>query len=210
MDNQLSIYFDLEHHLNDRAKSLYIEALNLNRLAEIPRIIYVHAQKCAYCTIQLYELYEALEGVNYLELGKHPLLDNGLSNLRLSNNIEDIDAILERLIADAIVIPAYEEMISTTYRNSVVDGRLVVLHPENEQLCIGFISFRFSTNTGIGFILTLENHLGRVFKTRIAASETEYTLSFEPKDQFPSGLYYWKLALKGGSPMMIGKVFVYN
>lgn len=207
-----SLYFDEENHLNQKAQALYIDAMQLNRLAEIPKEIYEHAQNCSYCTVELYELYEALEGVNYAKLGKHPWLDEGLSELQLSDKSEDLESILQQLIADAITIPIYEEMLATTYRNSDTAGSetLEVTHPTSEQLCVNSVQFRFYSNSDKGFTLILENHQKRVYKTRIGAGSNEHLVEFQPKEKFPSGLYYWKLAVKGGNPMVMGKIYIYQ
>ncbi len=204
-----SLFFDEENHLNQKAQALYVDAMKLNRLDEIPKMIYEHAQNCSYCTVELYELYEALEGVNYADLGKHPWLDEGLSELTLSDKSEDLDLILQQLIADAVTIPAYEEMLATTYRNQSMGATLVVHAPNSEQLCIDSVTFLFSSNSERSFVLTLENHQKRVYKARLPHNTINHTILFTPKEKFPSGLYYWKLALKGGSPMVMGKIYVH-
>jgi len=205
-----SLFFDEEQHLNQKAQALYVDAMKLNRLVEVPKGVYEHAQNCSYCTVQLYELYEVLEGVNYADLGKHPWLDKGLSKLYLSDKNQDLEAILQQLINDAITIPAYEQMITTIHRNAATSGSetLKVTRPTKEQLCIDSILFQFYSNTNKKFTLILENHKGRVYKTRIAAGNTEHLVEFLPKEKFPSGLYYWKLALRGGSPMVMGKMYI--
>ena len=205
-----SLYFDEESHLNQKAQALYIDAMKLNRLAEIPKEIYEHAQNCSYCTVELYELYEALEGVNYAELGKHPWLDEGLSELHLSDKSEDLDAILQQLIMEAVTIPAYEEMISETYRSQNIAATLVVHTPTPNQLCINYVTFLFNSDSGRSFVLTLESHEKRVYKVKLPHNTMEHTILLTAKEKFPSGLYYWKLALKGGNPMVMGKVYVYQ
>ena len=205
-----SLYFDEENHLNQKAQALYIDAMKLNRLAEIPKEIYEHAQNCSYCTVELYELYEALEGVHYAELGKHPWLDEGLSELHLSDKKEDLEAILQQFIADAVEIPTYEEMISETYRSQNIGDTLVVHAPNPEQLCTNSVTFLFNSNSRRSFVLTLENHQKRVYKAKLPHNTMEHTILFTPKEKFPSGLYYWKLALRGGNPMLMGKIYIYQ
>lgn len=205
-------FFEEAGHLNMAGRMLYAEAVQLDRMGQLPDDIYEHVQSCAECSAEILLLTALMEDENTDASQEHPYFDKPEeSEYFLTDNPSDIDALLESIRAEAIAIPLYDSMIAeqltAAYRNSAT--AIKVLTPENEQLCQREATFTFEQTTPVQLILQIENHQGQVHKSKIPANTTTYTVSFEPAKQFPTGLYYWKLAGRG-IKRMVGKFYVHQ
>lgn len=203
-------FFDEYGELNASGRMLYAEAIRLNRLDELPADIYNHVLQSPWASAEIIDLYMLLEKEDYPTESPHPFFD--LSEISIGTDLANIDQILERLKAEAILNPTYEKVIQEqfAYRSSSAATLLKIVSPKEEQLITdSFIDFEWETNSDKNLILTLENHHRRLVKERLSAGTTSFKVQLTPKENFPSGLYYWKLALRGGKPV-IGKIYIYN
>ncbi|MEZ4884815.1 MAG: hypothetical protein R3E32_08835 [Chitinophagales bacterium] len=207
--NQL--YFNKYGEINALGRMLYAEAIRLNRLDDLPTDLYEHVLQSPWASAEIIDLYTLIENEEYSESEPHPFFD--LSNKTIGNDINDIDRILEQLKTEALLNLTYEKAIEEqfAFRSSAAAAvPLKVKTPIEEQLVMeNFIDFEWETSSNNELILTLENHQRRLVKERLPAGTTSFRIDLLPKDKFPSGLYYWKLALRGGKPI-IGKVYIYQ
>lgn len=203
-------------HLNMAGRMLYAEAMELNHLDNLPAAVYQHVQNCHECSTQIWMLNNLMEGELAEMEEAHPFFeveesDIELGDFSLSDNPMDIDSFLEQIKAEAIEVPLYEKMIeqqlAAAYRSSSKSIQLI--SPTHEQVCEKEVVFTFQKPTSSPLFLVLENHTGEVHDCKIPTNTTNYTVSLEPANQFPTGVYYWKLAGKGGK-RMVGKFYIYQ
>lgn len=211
MQKNNSKYFDPEGHLNTVGRSVYADAMKLEKVEQLPLNLQEHVGQCSYCSSLIILLYDAIQDIAYEEASPHPLFKTlPKSKWTLGNRPQDIETILTQLRKEAIEIPSMERLIQ---RGEVFRGQNhsqpLLLTPHLEQLCLHQIDFEFTQPIGVAADLSIRNHQKRVFKGQIPAHTTHFTVSFQPKVQFPNGLYYWKMVLKGGSPIA-GKFYVYQ
>ncbi len=204
-------YFDEYGELNTLGRMLYAEAIHLNRLDELPDDIYNHVLQSPWASAEIIDLYTLIAEEEYETNGPHPFFD--LSDNSIGAGFDDIDRILAQLKAEAILNPTYEKAIEEqfAYRSSAAAFTpLKVRKPIADELILkDYIDFEWETSSNKDLIFTLENHQKRLIKERLSAGTTSLRVDLRPKDNFPSGLYYWKLALRGGKPI-IGKIYIYN
>ncbi len=197
-------------HLNASSVSLYVDAIKLNLIDRLPEEIYQHALECLSCSAEILQLESLLEGEDYSQMSDHPFFGKLHSQVLISDNMDSLDSILEQLKEEAATIPVYERLLEeqVTYRN-VYTPVIKVDSPGAEKLYTNQVNFKFATESDKPVTLIVENHQERVLKTTLDPNDASYSLQFNPYDKFPSGLYYWKAALKGGKPIL-GKFYVYN
>ena len=202
-------YFDTQGHLNELGQMLYVDAMKVEKVGQLPEELPEHVMDCDYCNQNIRSTYILVEDLDYpVEL--HPILDKAeASTLTLSDDAEDIDQILEKLMAEAITIPAMEKLLETqaAYRNEDAIG-ITLREPQANQLCKDGVDFHFIASENRPLTLTLQNHQQRVFRQKFEAGTTHIRIDFQPKNNFPAGLYYWKLVLKGKKPL-VGKIYIY-
>jgi len=68
--------FDAEGHLNDEGIALYVDALILSRLNQLPPEVIDHLEECMKCKHEVTELHSIQKEVNYANLGPHPYFDH--------------------------------------------------------------------------------------------------------------------------------------
>ena len=73
--NSILKYTQKDGHLTDEGIALYVEALQLNRLEQLPREVKEHMASCEICMQQAIELYALMENIDEAVLGKHPSLN---------------------------------------------------------------------------------------------------------------------------------------
>ncbi len=203
------IYFDEYGELNTLGRMLYAEAVLLKRLEELPIEIYNHVQESPWASAEIIELYQLIEEEEYNENSPHPFFD--FSDKTIGGNPLDIDQILAQLKSEAILNPIYEKAISElVLRNTATASALKVVKPISEQLITGnYIDFEWKTDSNKPLVFTFETSKNRLVKERLTAGTTKYRLELKPSEIFSSGLYYWKLATRGGK-LFIGKLYIYR
>lgn len=203
-------YFDEYGELNILGRMLYAEAIRLNRLDDLPERIYNHVLQSPWASAEIIDLYTLIEDEDYDTTSLHPSFD--MSDKSIGSDMDDIERILKQLKAEAVLNPTYEKAIKEqVFRSSAAAAAsLKVKAPISEQLITeDFIDFEWETSSNKDLILTLENSTGRLVKERLSAKTKKFRIDLLPKSKFPSGMYYWKLALRGGQ-LIIGKVYIYN
>ncbi len=197
-------------HLNDNSVALYVDAVKLGLINRLPDSIYDHAQDCLSCTTAILQLQDLLSDEDYSEMTSHPYFGELHSKITISDSEDLLDGILNQLRDEAETIPVYERLLEeqVTYRNVYVP-LIQVSSPGSEKLYTSHVDFQFATESDKQLTLIVENAQERVLKTTLDPQDANYQLRFDPFDKFPSGLYYWKAALKGGKPIL-GKFYVFN
>ena len=203
-------FFNDDKHLTDISVSLYADAVKLGLINRLPKDIYDHVNSCLHCSDSVNHLLRFLEDEDYSHLTQHPFFGELNSTVSIPDNAADLDQILAQLKAEALPIPMYERLIDQqlTYRNLFV-AVINVKAPVKDQLCTKEVNFELVTDSDQPITLIVENQKERVLKTTLEADTSSFKLSLDPTDKFPSGLYYWKAALKGGKAI-VGKFYVYN
>lgn len=214
MSNTNKHHFFENEHLTEEAMMLYAEAIQLDKVDELPSIFYEHLSECEECDEDITTLAMFIREKDYAELEAHPYFDRQESHLRLSDNPMDLDKLLEEIKANATPVPRYEKMIeqSLTFRSTASAAlQLKVLRPKQEELFLNSIEFQFETSANLPILLQIENQNRRkvIPLVELAANERTYIISLGKLSPFETGLYYWKAAVKGMKPIM-GKFYVYN
>ncbi|MEZ4885274.1 MAG: hypothetical protein R3E32_11150 [Chitinophagales bacterium] len=202
-------YINEKGHLNQLGQMLYADAMKVQKVNQLPTELPEHVFDCDYCNKQVRVLYSLIADLDY-PLESHPILDKSeKSSLSLSENSDNLDDILQQLMAEAIQIPAYEKLMETqmAYRNEDAIG-ISLQQPTDNQLCKEGVDFHFTTSQKLPITLTIESHQKRIFREKFEAETTHIHVDFQPKSDFPTGLYYWKLVLKGKKPL-VGKIYIY-
>jgi len=65
-------YFDEQGHLNDAGVTLWVDALRLNREADLPEALQEHLELCAECRVSVFDYYEFKREDDIAELANHP------------------------------------------------------------------------------------------------------------------------------------------
>ena len=73
-------FFDEDLHLNESAQALYVDAVRLGTLDQVPEPILEHVSECTKCMADVEELYESLEGKSYPK--EHPYFRTGARTTR--------------------------------------------------------------------------------------------------------------------------------
>ena len=211
---QGNVFFESSGHLSMAGRMLYAEAVEFQRVEDLPETIYQHVESCKDCSAHILLLTDLMEG-EYVDMEEeqeeHPFFDGDLGAYSVSDNPLDIDALLSQIKSAAIEIPLYEKIIQQQLQKAHrgVTQSIRVLSPENEELCFHEVTFTLQNPTPVALGLVVENHKGIVYKAQIAANTSQLHIQFIPIQQFPSGLYYWKLAGKGVKRLM-GKFYIYQ
>lgn len=71
---QTSSFFT-DQHLSEEGISLYVDALKLQRVGELPEELRVHVESCAECQLQIVEVHEMLKEEIYDTSAPHPYFD---------------------------------------------------------------------------------------------------------------------------------------
>ena len=213
MKKLYSQYFDDEGHLTTLARALYADAMKLNQVIRLPQPLQSHVNQCAYCSSLIAVLYDAIEEIDYQDAPTHPILKAAPnSKLSIGDKPEDIEALLQQVMQSAIEVPSMERLIKMQtqdrYRKAG-NAKFTLNEPFSNQLYFNQVDFRFVAPTSISIALSIRSHKGRVFKAELPTQTALYTVTFTPKEKFPSGLYYWKLSPKGGKPF-VGKFYIYQ
>ncbi|MGB1243525.1 MAG: hypothetical protein ACPG49_13440 [Chitinophagales bacterium] len=203
------MYLDKEGHLNQLGQMLYADAMKVEKVSQLPVELPEHVLDCDYCNCSVRSLYNLVVDLDY-PVQSHPVLDVvEKSSFSLSEDAANLDDILNQLMEEAVLIPAYEKLMETqaAYRSNDAIG-ITLKEFDSQKLYQEGIDFHFTTSENRPLTLTIENHQKRVFRQKFEAGTTHIRVDFTPKENFPAGLYYWKLVLKGKKPL-VGKVFVY-
>ncbi|MGB0929234.1 MAG: hypothetical protein ACPGVB_00565 [Chitinophagales bacterium] len=202
-------YINEQGHLTELGQMLYADAMKIEKVGKLPEELPEHVLDCDYCNGSVRSLYSLIADLDY-PIQQHPVLDIAeKSALSLSDSAENLDDLLQQLMTDAIEIPAYEKLMTSqaAYRNEDAIG-IQLIQPTENQLCKDSIDFHFTASENRLLTLTIENHEKKVFRQKFEAGTTHIRVDFQPKFDFPSGLYYWKLVLKGKKPL-VGKIYLY-
>lgn len=201
-------YYDNNGHLNDLGQMLYVDAIKIQKVGQLPREMPEHVFDCDYCNKNVRSLYDLVAELTY-PIEKHPTLEvNELSDLSLGEIDGDLEAILTQLKAEAVLIPRFEKLMEeqVAYRNKDAIG-IQLQSPKPEQLCRTNLAFIFATSENLPLTLTIQNHEKRIYRAKFAAGTTQIKINFQPKSDFPVGMYYWRLVLKGKKPL-VGKIYI--
>ncbi len=211
MQQNYSKYFDEEGHLNTIGRTLYADAMQLEKVEKLPDSLQQHVNDCSFCSSLIVVLYDAIAELNYSDLPSHPLLNvSPKGNFTLSDNPQDIERILEKLMAEAVEIPSMERLLKNqiAYRKL---GRIEIKvnKPTPNALCFNQLDFELEEALTESADLSIRNHKGRVFRALLPKGEKAYSVSLQPKENYPNGLYYWKLTPANGKPL-VGKFYVFQ
>jgi len=211
MQQNYSKYFDEEGHLNTIARTLYADAMRLSKVEQLPEPLQQHIVDCSYCSSLIVILYDAISDLDYEDLSPHPVLETTqMSKWSISENPQDIEGILEQLMAEAIEIPSMERLLKkrATYRKSGA-VELKIKKPIANALCFNELDFEFETPLSSPTDLSIRNHKGRLIKILLPVNTTKHSVPLQPQEKYPNGLYYWKLSPINGQPL-VGKFYVYH
>ena len=68
-------FFTDRHHLTDEGVALYVDALRLERTAELPAEIRIHVEGCEECQRQIVESHEMMKSIRVDKSRSHPYFD---------------------------------------------------------------------------------------------------------------------------------------
>jgi len=78
-------FFESNTHLTEEGIALYVDALKLNRLDELPDDVREHVADCQACKRHVTGLYSLLADEDYRSVGRHPYFDRTKKDARVSN-----------------------------------------------------------------------------------------------------------------------------
>lgn len=225
------IFFNNRHHLNDQGISLFVDALKLNRVKQVPDDIRAHVETCHRCRMEIMGLYGVVREQDYSDQGIHPFLGEGAADFTAAEKkstglkagewkfIFRIAAVIIIFIALGLYVfwgklsPGRSNKIiaenftpSPNLENLVNESyraySVEVLSPENGRNYSRAINFRWESDYVGPFFLKILNN-----RENIVREFTVRENQFHFKEKLPRGLYYWKLETEE-ELLYIGKFYV--
>ncbi|MGB0930815.1 MAG: hypothetical protein ACPGVB_08570 [Chitinophagales bacterium] len=196
--------FDNTGNLTMESRILYAYAMHLSKVDELPTVLVNHFWSNTDSREQIIELYELYDAEM---IAQHPHPFFGLPSKRSSNKHFDWDNLDEAL--EQILRTALAEQAQT---NSAMERKMVasfktastafrVLTPKKDTVCVQTILFVFQQPIPQEAALHFKNAKGKtVGRFTVSKGSTQYKISIEDAQAFPSGLYYWTF-LVGTRPM---------
>ncbi|MFK7907172.1 MAG: hypothetical protein AB8B69_18695, partial [Chitinophagales bacterium] len=178
MNTNFADFFDETGHFNATARIYYVEAMYQNQVDSLPPDLQQHISDCDYCSIKILQSYQIA-----LELGKELTTSpkTEIGRFTLSDKQEDLEAILQQLMAEAIEIPVFEALIEEQVLRSTANESLSieVLQPAQNQICQNTIIFQLKTALLKPLILSIRNHQKRMLKVTIPPNTREYSIEVQ-------------------------------
>lgn len=207
MDYDLqNIYFDKEGNMNSAGKALYVDAMLLDRVDDLPELFHEYIIDNPEAYAQIIRMYGVLQEE---ELPPVPTFFRQASKatiLSIPDNAEELDSLLQNIIIDALRETSEQNVALERKLEAALKsfGGIKVLKPDSEALCIDQIQFEWAAPLTAKSRLFLQNQAGKFvgdFRPSIGAQI--YTIDCA---NFPSGLYYWTLL--SGSHTVTNKLYI--
>ncbi len=191
--------FDNAGKLNIEGRILYAHAMHLSQIDDLPEVLidYVWANKESMRAIA--SLYKLLDKET-VQQNPHPYFLRAHSSSKtsfVSINWNNLDAAMEAILRSALGESntpnrKMERKIALSFKASNTDFR--VTHPTKDAVCVQQIHFKFSQTTPQPLFLHLQNAKGKSKGDfEIPSNNSDFIVSLENAQQFPTGLYYWTI-----------------
>ncbi len=194
MDTLTPTYFDTDGHFNLEARSLYADAMRLDRIEELPQELVEHLHACLQCSMETIELFQLTHRHHTDE--KHPFFDLGravpTSNEELDDMLEDIlrSALKEMTVQNTKM----EAQLSLSFKS---DSNLDMIAPKKDAVCIDTIRFELNQSSKQRIPLNIRDVSGKiVYRFKMPPNILKHDVTIE-KQKLPTGLYYWTALLNG-------------
>ena len=182
-----------EGHLTIEGRTLYAEAMHLDKVSELPIALFDHINDCFQCSSEILEAYSLIQAEDIEE--PHPFFSKS----------SEVDMVLEEYLQNII----REALSEHTTLNVRLENRMLqtlksapqmqFLQPQKDEVFIEKIIFRLKEAHSKNIRLMLQNADEEVvMRTSIPARTTQYILNCA---DYPDGLYYWT-ALLGNQTLM--------
>lgn len=204
MDNLQDIYFEEDGELNLIGMALYVDAMRLQRVDDLPAVFHDSILEHPDTYSEILRMYMTLEGEE-LE-SPHPFFDK--KELAIPKSADELDdflqnIILEALKEDAILNPVLERKIMTRVKSN---SAFKLQKPTSDALCISQIQFEWEGQFKKKIRLFLQNSKGKfIGDFQVAPNENTYTVDCST---YQSGVYYWSMTVNRNT--MMGKIYVFS
>lgn len=187
-------YFDTDGHFTLETRSLYADAMRLDRIEELPNELVNHLQNCLQCSLETIDLYQLTQRQHTDE--KHPFFDLGQS---VPTSNEELDDMLEGILRSALseFSTQNEKLEAQLELSFKSDSTLDMVLPKKDAVCIDKIQFELNETSRQRIPLNIRDASGKiVYRFKMLSNTLKHTVSIE-KQGLPTGLYYWTALLSG-------------
>ena len=204
MDNLQDIYFEEDGELNLVGMALYVDAMRLQRVDDLPAVFHDSILEHPDTYSEILRMYMTLQGEELGLESPHPFFDK--KELSIPNSAEELDDFLQNIILKAlkeeeILNSALERKVSLRLKS---DATFKVLKPSSNALCISQILFEWEGKFTKKLRLFLQDSKGEfIGNFQIAPNEHTYTIDCSG---YESGAYYWSMTADRNTVM--GKIYV--
>ncbi len=197
---QFSPIFDEAGNLTMESQILYVYALHLSKVDELPPALVEHFWENGKSRKQILDFYKVYDK-EMVEKHPHPYfsLTNPMKEVT-PIDWQNLDKALEEIVRSALkeqfpLNRVLERKMVGQLKNSAATA-FKVITPQKDALCIQKISFTFSQPASGDLWLHLKNAKGKVVaRFEIEKGSKQFDFSIADNEQFPSGLYYWTLLI---------------
>ncbi|MEZ4887414.1 MAG: hypothetical protein R3E32_21965 [Chitinophagales bacterium] len=187
-------YFDTDGHFTLETRSLYADAMRLDRIEDLPSELVEHLHDCLQCSIETIGLYQLT--TNHPTNEKHPFFDLGQS---VPTSNEELDDLLEGILRSALKEisthnASMEEQLELSFKS---DSILDMVLPKKDAVCIDKIQFELNQTSSQRIPLNIRDAEGNiVYRFKMLPNVLKHEISID-KQGFATGLYYWTALLSG-------------
>ena len=196
MNTVTQTYFDTDGHFTLETRSLYADAMRLDRVEELPSELVEHLQGCLQCSIDTIDLYQLTQHQRTDEGEKHPFFDLGQS---VPTSNEELDDMLEGILRSALseMSVQNEKMEAQLELSFKSDSNLDMILPKKDAVCIDKIQFELNETSRQRIPLNIRDAKGNiVYRFKMLPNTLKHNVSID-KQGFATGLYYWTALLSG-------------
>lgn len=195
MNTTIQQYFDTDGHFNLEARSLYADAMRLDRIEDIPSEMVTHLHNCLQCSLETIDLYKMT--THHLTNEKHPFFDLGQA---VPTSNEELDDMLTDILRSALrestsLHPKMEAQLDLSFKS---DSNLDMIAPKQDAVCIDKIQFELNRTSSQRIPLNIRAAVSGsiVYRFKLPPNTLKHEVSID-KQNFSTGLYYWTALLSG-------------
>ncbi|MFK7908937.1 MAG: hypothetical protein AB8B69_27660 [Chitinophagales bacterium] len=198
---QFDPIFDEAGNLTMESQILYVYALHLSKVDELPPALVAYFWEDAKSRKKILDFYKVYSKEMAEEHPHEYFSSTGLKGEITPIDWQNLDEVLEEIVRSALIeqFPlnrVLERKMVGQFKNSSATTAFKVLVPEEAKLCVQTIFFEFNQSAPQDLWLDLKNAKGKiVVRFEIEKGNKRFEFSIADEQQFPSGLYYWTLLI---------------
>jgi len=197
---QFDPIFDEAGNLTMESQILYVYALHLSKVDELPPVLVAHFWKDAKSRKQILNFYKVYSK-EMVEEHPHEYFSHIDSTKEVTPiDWQNLDQALEEIIRSTLIeqFPVNRvlerKMVGQLKNTRAISFKVIT--PQADTLCVQHLSFTFNRPAPEDLWLHLKNAKGKVVvRFEIEKGSKQFDFSIADHHQFPSGLYYWTLLI---------------